>query len=79
VLGTDAVGPADTLVADAAPGDVFLLCSDGLTTMLDDADISAILDRALPLEQRARDLIDAANQRGGVDNITVVLLAPDAP
>jgi protein phosphatase len=66
-------------VADAAPGDVFLLCSDGLTTMLDDADISAVLDRALPLEQRARDLVDAANQRGGVDNITVVLLAPDAP
>jgi serine/threonine protein phosphatase PrpC len=47
--------------------------------MLDDADISAVLDRALPLEQRARDLVDAANQRGGVDNITVVLLAPDAP
>ena len=79
VLGTDAVGPADTLVADAAPGDVFLLCSDGLTTMLDDVDISAILDRAQPLEQRARDLIDAANQRGGVDNSTVVLIAPDAP
>lgn len=79
VLGTDSVGPADTLVTDAVPGDVFLLCSDGLTTMLDDSDVRAILDRPLPLEQRARDLIGAANQRGGVDNSTVVLVAPDAP
>lgn len=74
VLGTAAVGPADTLVVDAAPGDVFLLCSDGLTTMLDDADVRMLLDRPLPLEDRARALIEAANQRGGLDNITVVLL-----
>jgi protein phosphatase len=78
VLGTDSVGPADTLVADAAPGDVFLLCSDGLTTMLDDSDVLAILNQPLTLEQRAQALIDDANQRGGVDNITVVLLAADS-
>lgn len=78
VLGTAAVGPADTLVADAAPGDVFLLCSDGLTTMLADADVRSLLDQPLSLEERARALIDAANARGGLDNITVVLLAPDA-
>jgi protein phosphatase len=78
VLGTDSVGPADTLVADAAPGDVFLLCSDGLTTMLDDSDVLAILNQPLTLEQRAQALIDDANQRGGVDNTTVVLLAADS-
>lgn len=77
VLGTAAVGPADTLVVDAAPGDVFLLSSDGLTTMLDDDDVGKLLDRTLPLEQRARELVDAANLRGGLDNITVVLLAPE--
>jgi protein phosphatase len=77
VLGTAAVGPADTLVVEAAPGDLFLLCSDGLTTMLDDPDVRLLLDRTLPLEQRARELIDAANLRGGLDNITVVLLASD--
>ena len=76
VLGTAAVGPADTLVVDAEPRDVFLLCSDGLTTMLDDEDIAAMLARPLPLEHRARELIDAANLRGGIDNITVVLLSP---
>ena len=74
VLGTAAVGPADTLVVDAAPGDVFLLCSDGLTTMLDDPDVCVLLARSLPLEDRARALIEAANQRGGLDNTTVVLL-----
>ena len=74
VLGTAAVGPADTLVVDAEPGDVFLLCSDGLTTMLDDPDLHPLLATAAPLEDRARSLIDAANHRGGFDNITVVLL-----
>lgn len=76
VLGTAAVGPADTLVVDAEPGDTFLLCSDGLTTMLEDIDVRTLLSLRVPLEQRARELIDAANLRGGFDNITVVLLAP---
>jgi protein phosphatase len=79
VLGTAAVGPADTLVADVEPGDTFLLCSDGLTTMLDDARIAAIAGTAEPLEERARALIDAANGSGGFDNITVILLAANAP
>jgi PPM family protein phosphatase len=76
VLGTAAVGPADTLVVDARPDDLFLLCSDGLTTMLDDSDVCALLARPLPLDQHARELIDAANLRGGLDNTTVVLVAP---
>lgn len=74
VLGTAAVGPADTLVVDAEPGDLFLLCSDGLTTMLDDSQVQPLIARAATLEDRARALVDAANERGGFDNITVVLL-----
>jgi protein phosphatase len=74
VLGTPALGPADTRVVDAAPGDTFLLCSDGLTGLVDDADLAAMLARPLSLEQHVRDLIAAANLRGGHDNITVVLL-----
>jgi len=77
VLGTAAVGPADTIVVDVEPGDRLLLCSDGLTTMIDDADLRVLLGRDVPLEQCARELVDAANLRGGLDNITVVLLAPD--
>lgn len=76
VLGTAAVGPADTMVVDAAPGDLFLLCSDGLTTMVDDRDLRTLLLRDVTLEQHAHELIEAANLRGGDDNISVVLLAP---
>jgi serine/threonine protein phosphatase PrpC len=75
VLGTPAVGPADTYVVDAEPGDIFLLCSDGLTCMIDDFEIAALLSRDLPLDTHAEQLVDAANLRGGRDNITVVLIA----
>lgn len=58
------------------PGDVFLLCSDGLNSMLGDEQISEILSRHQddPVEA-CRALIDAANERGGDDNITVIVLA----
>jgi PPM family protein phosphatase len=78
VLGTPQVGPADTLVIDAAPGDLLLLCSDGMTTMVEDADLCALLDRPLPLDELARQLVEAANLRGGADNITVVLVQAEA-
>lgn len=75
---TRALGPepqveVDTMTFRARPGDVFLLCSDGLTTMLSDDDLLAILKREGSLERAARRLVKAANDRGGKDNITVVL------
>jgi PPM family protein phosphatase len=55
-------------------GEYLLLCSDGLTDMVDDFAIKAIVtDPEKTLEAKCESLIDAANQRGGVDNITVVL------
>jgi PPM family protein phosphatase len=75
VLGTRAVGPADTRVLDVVRGDLFLLCTDGLTTMVEDEDLQALLAREASLEQHARALVEAANLRGGRDNITVVLVA----
>jgi PPM family protein phosphatase len=77
VLGSEAVGPADTFVVDAAPGDLFLLCSDGLTNMLDDTALHALLAHDVPLDQQARELVAAANEQGGRDNITVLLLRPE--
>ena len=56
------------------PGNVLLLCSDGLNTMLADDEIEGIVKRDLPLEELGRELIDEANRRGGIDNITVILL-----
>lgn len=57
------------------PGDIFLLCSDGLTAMASDAMISEILSTSSGLKNRAQKLIDAAKDAGGLDNITVVLCA----
>jgi protein phosphatase len=72
-LGPEPTVDVDTLTFSARPGDVFLLCSDGLTTMLDDEDVAAVLDRGESLERAARRLVRDANERGGRDNITVVL------
>jgi protein phosphatase len=74
VLGMEQPGAADIVVSDARDGDTFLLCSDGLTGMIEDDAIAALVARPLPLLQICKDLIDAANARGGRDNISVVLL-----
>lgn len=58
---------------DAKPGDLFLLCSDGLTDMAEDYLIRSILAEPLELDARAQKLIDAAKASGGQDNVTVVL------
>jgi protein phosphatase len=77
---TRALGGRPDLVVDVqarrvARGDVLLLCSDGLTTMIPDEGISAILARSQgDVERAAQELVDEANARGGEDNITVVLL-----
>lgn len=74
---TRALGPEPEVQVDlqtvpAQHGDVFLICSDGLTTMLDDERIAHILGRATSLEAAVRALVDEANRAGGRDNITVV-------
>lgn len=63
----------DTMSGDIFPGDLFLLCSDGLTDMVDDHLIRNILSSPSQLEKRAQQLIDAAKASGGLDNVTVVL------
>jgi PPM family protein phosphatase len=77
-LGTDPEVDVDSLAVDAEAGDVYLLCSDGLTTMVADDEILAIVGRAKSLEHAGKDLVKAANRRGGEDNITVVLFAVEA-
>ncbi len=56
------------------PGDTVLLCSDGLTDMVGSKEISSVLEAKIPLDQKAKQLIAAANHAGGKDNITVVLV-----
>ncbi len=74
---TRALGPEPEVEPDvqtvaAAPGDVFLLCSDGLTTMLGEKQIAKLLAGTGSLQAAVRDLVDEANRAGGRDNITVL-------
>jgi PPM family protein phosphatase len=72
-LGTDPDVDVDTFSVDAEPGDLFLLCSDGLTSMVDDETILREVERnRSDLAKAAKALVRAANKSGGEDNITVV-------
>jgi protein phosphatase len=73
-LGGESDVAVDVREVEVEPGDVYLLCSDGLTTMLADREIRERLAAGLTLEETCRELVGAANKRGGFDNVTVVLL-----
>jgi PPM family protein phosphatase len=75
---TRALGPepdveVDTYTLAGRDGDVFLICSDGLTSMISDDEVGSILRSASTLDEAADALVRAANQSGGKDNITVIL------
>jgi PPM family protein phosphatase len=79
---TRALGPepdvdVDTYTINGKAGDVFLLCSDGLTSMISNDEVGTILRSAGSLEEAADSLVRSANQSGGKDNITVVLFRLD--
>jgi PPM family protein phosphatase len=77
-LGTDPEVDVDTFTVGVETDDVFLLCSDGLTTMVEDDRILAVVRNAKSLEHAARSLVKEANRRGGEDNVTVVLFRLEA-
>jgi PPM family protein phosphatase len=77
-----ALGMKETVQVDVVnerpqAGDIYLLCSDGLSGMLSDARMAAIMDSDRDLDTQCEQLIDAANQAGGTDNITVILVRYD--
>lgn len=73
-LGTDPTPAPDLYPGEVRPGDLFLLATDGLTDMVPEDRISAILERGGTVEQLADALVRAANDAGGVDNVTVLLV-----
>ena len=79
-LGTEPDVDVDTFTVEAEQGDIYLLCSDGLTDMTSTRDILAAVEESRDLDDAARALVEAANAGGGEDNITVVLfeIAGDA-
>jgi serine/threonine protein phosphatase PrpC len=64
----------DTLIVDALPGDVYLLCSDGLHGYLEDEELATVVG-ATPVGELVERLVAIANERGGKDNITAVVVA----
>ena len=80
---TRAVGVMDQVKADffkveLTEGDKILLCSDGLSNMLEDDTIEHILNGEAEEEEKVRELVDTANENGGTDNISVILVDPFA-
>lgn len=76
---TRAVGAEDTVKADfftvrLEKGDEILMCTDGLTNMLEDEEIRMILDGARDIVEKVEALVRAANENGGKDNISVILI-----
>lgn len=76
-VGTAAKVKPDIRAFATHPGDRFLLCSDGLTDMIDDEGIAGILGEGLDLEATVKKLVDQANAAGGRDNITVIIAESD--
>ncbi|MCW5223269.1 Stp1/IreP family PP2C-type Ser/Thr phosphatase [Verminephrobacter aporrectodeae subsp. tuberculatae] len=71
------VGPSAMMEVNefqVAPDDLFLLCTDGLTDMVPDADLAHMLRAPLALEEKTARLIDSANAHGGRDNVSVLLV-----
>ena len=72
-LGVSRKLDIDIIAMPLVQGDLLLLCSDGLTNMMDDEEIAQMLKEWLPLEEKVLSLVDKANAAGGLDNITVLL------
>jgi serine/threonine protein phosphatase PrpC len=73
-LGTQIQVAPDIFEIEAEPGDLFMLCSDGLTRELPDSEIESLLAADLPMEDLCGHLVSAANKAGGHDNITCLLV-----
>lgn len=72
-LGMEQV-TVDITIEDLQPGDIYLLCSDGLCDMLTDLDLLRMVNEAPNLDAACMTLVDQANENGGIDNITVALI-----
>ena len=77
-LGPEASVQVDVDIFPAKPGDLFLLCSDGLTSMVHEPKLRPLFEDGDSLETLGKRLIDAANAAGGRDNITVILFRLEA-
>lgn len=75
-VGADDVVKPDFFTVRLNPGDMILMCTDGLTNMLEDEEIRMILEESRDMVEKAEELVKAANEKGGRDNISVILIDP---
>lgn len=75
-VGVSATVEADFFTVELEEGDIILMCSDGLTNMLEDEEIRMLLGGARDIVEKAQELVRAANENGGRDNISVILIEP---
>jgi protein phosphatase len=73
-LGGESEVVVDVREVEVMSGDIYILCSDGLSTLLNDDEIQRRLMDGQPIEEICRGLVRDANTKGGLDNITVVLI-----
>lgn len=76
-LGATAAVEPDFFDYRLHPGDILLMCSDGLTNMVDDDDIRQVIEQPISVREKAETLVGTANDNGGKDNIAVIIIAPD--
>jgi serine/threonine protein phosphatase PrpC len=75
-IGAEEEVKPDFFEEDLKPGSKVLLCSDGLTDMLSDEEIRAILTDGRTVSEECQELIDSANDKGGRDNVSVIVIEP---
>lgn len=76
-IGASAYVEPDLFERQLKPNSIILMCSDGLTNMVEDAQLQEILTSSLSIEERACILVNVANEHGGKDNIAVIIIEPD--
>lgn len=76
-VADDKTSTPDIFEIEIEKGDKLLLCSDGLTNMVEDYDIKKIINTSEGIEDAVRRLIDQANENGGKDNISAILIEPE--
>ena len=77
-IGTSIAIKPDVEIQDAKEGDIYLLCSDGLSDVVSDKEISEIIESRSSLQEKGKELVAKAKSGGGHDNITLLLLSVDS-
>lgn len=75
-IGGDKDVMADFFEVEVTPGNEILMCSDGLSSMVEDVQLAGVLTSKAPLNEKAEQLVNAANEYGGRDNISLIIIEP---